>query len=264
LRARALLQTSGRAALAALLAAEAAFVIYLLGTYGRTSWTGNVEAWAEFGDNGWVPGDTAGNIAMALHVGFALVVILAGAIQLLPAVRRRAPALHRWSGRIYLSGCAIAAVSGLALVWGRDNVGDLSQDAAISLNALVLVACGAMAWRTARARAFDAHRAWAIRTFLAANGVLFFRMFIALWLLAWRRPVGFDPETFSGPFLTALAFTVYVVGPLAVFEVYRRAERGEGTAQRTAVAGLLFALAGVFIAGAAAALLVLWFPNLRA
>jgi uncharacterized membrane protein len=262
-RARSPLRTSGLALLGAVLLAQSVFVLYLLATYGRTTLAGNVAAWSQFSAKGWVLNDTIGNSAMAAHILVALTVLLAGAVQLLPVVRRRAPAVHRWSGRVYLSGCLIGAVSGLVLVWGRGTVGDLSQHIAISINALLLVACATMAWRTARARAFGVHRTWAVRTFIVAHGVLFFRLFLALWLVVFRGPVGFDPQTFSGPFLTALAFTVYVFGPLLAYESYLVADRSHGPMKRAAVSVVLSVLAVAVVAGTASAAMVLWVPRLQ-
>jgi hypothetical protein len=262
-RAPALLRRSGRLVLAALLLAQGVFAAYLLASYGRTTLAGDMAAWARLSATGWVPGDTVGNGAMAVHVGVAVLVLLAGGLQLVPVVRRRWPAVHRWSGRVYLTGCAIGAVSGLSLVWGRGTVGDRSQHMAISINAALLLGCAVMAGRTARRRAFAAHEAWAIRTMLAASGVLFFRLFLALWLLVFRAPVGFDPRTFSGPFLTTLAFTAYVFGPLGVCEGYRLAARSRHPARQRLVAGGLSVLAAACVAGTAAAALVLWGPKLR-
>lgn len=262
-RAPRVLQRCGTVLLVSVLFAQAVFLGYLLASYGRTALAGNVAAWARFSYKGWVPGDLAGNASMLLHVGVAVVMLLAGAVQVSPALRRRMPALHRWSGRVYLVGGGLGAASGLALVWGRGTVGDLSQHVAISINALLLVGCAALAWRTARARTFGAHRVWALRTFVVANGVLYFRLFLALWLLVFRAPVGFDPRTFSGPFLTALAITVYVVGPLLVLEAFIRAERSARPIMRTLTAGLLGGLSALVLAGTGAAVMVLWLPRFR-
>lgn len=262
------LRRSGYTLVGSLLFAQAVFVAYLLASYGRTTVHGNMAAWSRFSAKGWVPGDTAGNTAMALHVGGALLVLVAGVVQLLPVVRRRAPGVHRWSGRLYLAACLVGAVTGLWLVWGRGTVGDLSQHLAISINALLLLACTVMAWRTARARVFAAHRVWAIRTVVTANGVLFFRVFLALWLAIFRAPVGFDAHAFSGPFLTVLAFSVYVFGPLTVYEMYRLAEgRAEGSRQplvQTGTAAGLLLLSLLLVAGTGAAALILWLPRLGA
>ena len=36
------------------------------------------------------------------------------------------------------------------------------------------------------------------------NGVWFFWLGLLLWLMIHQQPVGFDPKTFTGPFLTFL------------------------------------------------------------
>jgi len=103
---------------------------------------------------------------------------------------------------------SLTSIAGLYMVWVRSSVGDLSQHIAISLKAVILTTSAVLAWRAARARKFTAHRRWALRAYLAANGVFFFRFGLFLWLVINRRPVGFNPKTFSGPFLTTLAFAV--------------------------------------------------------
>ena len=46
------------------------------------------------------------------------------------------------------------------------------------------------------------------------------------WLLVHGGPVGFDPETFRGPFLVFLGFGQYTL-PLLVYELYRKANENE-------------------------------------
>ena len=96
--------------------------------------------------------------------------------------------------------------------------------------------------RAARSRDYATHRQWALRTFLAAGGVYFFRLGVFLWIAAWRRPVGFDAKTFSGPFLTTLAFAVYVVVPLSVLQLYFVAQRSRTDVAPYVTAVGLFAL----------------------
>ncbi|MFZ8531235.1 hypothetical protein ACO1NH_13755, partial [Staphylococcus aureus] len=76
----------------------------------------------------------------------------------------------------------------------KGTVGDLGQHLGMSLNALLIVGFAILAWQAARTRDFPAHRRWALRLFLAVNGVWFFRVGLMLWLLVWRRPMGFDPK----------------------------------------------------------------------
>jgi hypothetical protein len=148
------------------------------------------------------------------------------------------------------------------MVWGRGAVGDMSQHIAISLNAVILITCALLAWRAARARHFAVHRQWALRAYLAANGVFFFRLGLFLWLVVNQGPAGFDPDTFSGPFLTTLAFAVYVVVPLSVLQVYFAAQRSNTTLLPRVTAAGLFAVAVLSAAGIAAASVIVWVPRM--
>ncbi|WP_395682963.1 DUF2306 domain-containing protein [Dokdonella sp.] len=237
------------------------FVAYVIGFYGRAALQGRFEAWNKVLPHGYVAGDTFGNLVVSLHLAFATVVIVGGALQLMPAVRRVAPAFHRWNGRIYLASVLLMSVGGLVMVWTRGTVGDLSQHVAISINALLIIAFAGMAFRHALARRIDLHRRWALRLFLVVGGVWFFRIGLMAWIVVNRGPVGFDPKTFAGPFLTFLAFAQYVL-PLAVLELYLRAQAGRGSLQRVAVAGGLFALTLLTAGGIVAASMIMWLPRL--
>ncbi len=257
-----MLRLSGRTLLSVLVAGQGLFAAYLVAGYGRTALTGDFAAWARLSAHGWISGDHWGNAAMLAHITVAAAILVSGGIQLLPWIRRRAPAVHRWTGRAFIVGCGVGALSGLQLVWWRGTVGDTTQHVAISINAVLVLVCGTMAWRRARERSYAAHRVWALRTYLVAGGVFYFRILLALWLVIHRRPVGFDPNTFSGPFLTALSIGVYVVGPLMLFAGYRYAERSQYVAARRFVSGLLAATGLICAAGIAAAVMVLWLPKL--
>ena len=159
----------------------------------------------------------------------------------------------------------LTSLAGLYMVWVREgsSVGDLSQHLAISLNAVILTTSAVLAWRAARAREFSVHRRWALRAYLAANGVFFFRLGLFLWLVINQGPVGFDPRTFSGPFLTTLAFAVYVVVPQALLQIYFSAQERDGVwAPRLAAYGL-FMLAVLTGAGIGSVSMILWLPAMR-
>ncbi|HJU40716.1 MAG TPA: DUF2306 domain-containing protein, partial [Tahibacter sp.] len=212
---------------------QLAFAAYVALFYGGAALRGDYAAWNKVLPHGHVAGDAFGNGVVATHLAFAVVIIVGGAIQLVPLIRRRWPRVHRWNGRAYLASAAIMALGGLVMGMTRKTVGDWTQHLAIDINALLILACAAMAWRCALARRFDAHRVWALRLFLVVGGVWFFRIGLALWLVVNRGPAGFDPQTFTGPFLTALAFAQYLV-PLAVLELYLRVRRGGSIAARWA------------------------------
>jgi hypothetical protein len=255
------LQWSAAACFGAMLTGLAAFATYLIGFYGRAATAGHPEKWNDVLQGGYVPGDSAGNAVLASHLAFGFVVTLGGVLQVLPWVRNRWPRFHRWNGRVFATSAAIASTGGLILIWTRTAAGDLSQHIAISINALLILACTGMAWRLARARRFDAHRRWALRLFLVVNGGWFFRIGLMLWIVLNQGPVGFDAKTFSGPFLTALAFAQYVV-PLALLELYFHAQAGRTPQVRLAVAGVLGASTLLVLGGSVAAAAILWLPRL--
>ncbi|KRD74825.1 DUF2306 domain-containing protein [Lysobacter sp. Root983] len=237
------------------------FVAYVLGYYGRAALQGRWQAWNGVFPRGYVAGDTAGNLVVAAHLGFACLIVVAGLLQLTPAVRRRWPAFHRWTGRAYLAMVAVMSLGGLSMILTRGSVGDLSQKLAIGLNALLMLAFAYQAYRHARARHIDLHRRWALRLFLAVSGVWFFRIGLMFWIVANQGPAGFDPASFRGPFLTFLAFAQYLL-PLAVLELYLRAQDRGGAGARIAATALLSMLTLVTAAGVGAATMLMWLPRL--
>jgi uncharacterized membrane protein len=238
------------------------FALYISVLYGGAAVRGDLLGFNRAMPKGYVPGDTIGNVTIFVHLALALLITSAGALQLVPLVRRRAPWLHRWVGRSYIVAALLISVGGLYLVWVRGTVGDVSQHIGSTLNASLIGTCGILAWRAARAREFVAHRRWAMRLFLVASGVWFFRVGLMLWLLIFRRPVGFDPKTFQGPFLTLLTFGESVV-PLLVLELYFWAQRSAGARGRMAVAVTLGVLTLATAVGIFGATMGLWLPKMR-
>lgn len=238
------------------------FAGYVAGFYGRAAWRGHPELWNKALPHGYVAGDGLFNLVLGLHLAFAFVITVGGLLQLAPTIRHALPAFHRWTGRAYLLAAAIASVGGLVMVWGRGAVGDLSQHIAISINALLILGCAAVGWKHARARRIDLHRRWALRLFLCVSGVWFFRVGLMFWIVVNRGPAGFDPNTFSGPFLTALAIGAYVVMPLSMLELYFGAQCSRFAASKFAMAGGLALLTLMMAVGVAAAAAFMWLPRL--
>lgn len=238
------------------------FSAYVAGLYGRATATGHPELWNKVMPHGYVVGDTFFNLVLGLHLTFAFVITVGGLLQLVPAIRRTAPGFHRWTGRAYLLTAAIMSLGGLAMVWGRGAVGDFPQHVAISLNALLILACAAMAWRHARAKRYDLHRPWALRLFLAVSGVWFFRVGLMFWIVLNQGPAGFDPKSFSGPALTVLAFAVYAVVPLGLLELYLRAQKSRRARTQYATAAVVVVATLAMGIGIAAATALMWLPEL--
>ena len=229
--------------------------------YSLTALRGDYHGW-KF-TNGFVPGVTRGNWAVVMHVASAAVIMLAGAVQLVPQVRNRFPMFHRWNGRIYVLSAVALSAAGVYMHWVRGSVGDISQKLGGTLNAVLIWGFAAMALRYALGRDFKTHRRWALRLFMVVSASWFYRIGLFLSLLVFKGPIGFDPVTLTGPFLTFMAFGCYLV-PLAVLEIYLRAQDHPGALRRMATAGMLFAVTLVMCAGLFAVATAIWLPQVKA
>jgi uncharacterized membrane protein len=129
------------------------FAFTVASFYASAAVRGNFEAWNRFMSHGYVAGDTIGNVTVAVHLLAAVFIVLSGAVQLVPQIRHRAPFLHRWNGRLYVLSAFTVSTAGLYMQWVRGNLGDISQNIGISLNAVLIMLCAAMALRYASARA---------------------------------------------------------------------------------------------------------------
>jgi tetratricopeptide (TPR) repeat protein len=238
------------------------FAFTVASFYGLSAAHGHWQQWNKSMTHGYTPGHPMGNLAVVIHLTSAVVILLSGAIQLIPQVRRRAPVFHRWNGRIYFVTAFAISIAGLYMLWFRGTVGDLSQHLGQSLDAILIMLCAAMALRYALARDFKTHRRWALRLFMVVSASLFIRAGLFLSLVLNRGAFGFNAATFSGPFLTFLSFGQYLV-PLAVLEIYLRTQDRAGAAGRLAMAASLFVLTVVMGAGIAAATTLAFLPNIK-
>jgi tetratricopeptide (TPR) repeat protein len=240
-----------------------AFAFTIASFYGLTALRGNVQAWNKFLLRGYVAGATMDNAALVVHILFATLISVAGALQLIPHIRNRFPAFHRWNGRIYLLAAFTQGVTGLYLIMsGRKFPGGVLQYVALWISAILILLCAVMALRYALARDFKTHRRWALRLFLVASGSWFFRVGFFLTILLFG-PIGFDPVTFSGPLPIFWTFAEYLL-PLAVLELYLRAQDRTGSLRRVATAGVLFVFTLAMGAGIFAAAMAVWVPRIKA
>ena len=240
-----------------------AFAFSVAAFYGLTALRGDFQAWNKVLAHGYEAGAKMGNAALAGHIIFATLINIAGALQLIPGLRNRFPAFHRWNGRLFVLGAFTQAITGIYLtVSGRRIVGDITQHTISVLGALLIMFCAAVALRYAMARDFTTHRRWALRLFLVASASWFFRLGFFLTLVVFG-PVGFDPTTFSGPLLTFWSLAQYLL-PLGALELYFFAESHPGAARRMATAGVLFVLTLMMGAGIAAVGMANWVPRVKA
>lgn len=234
------------------------FLIFILAFYYPSTLTGHYSEWnTKPLIKGFVAGDFAGNLAFASHVLLAAVITGAGLVQLIPVIRRRWPAVHRWNGRIYLVTALLLAAGGLGMVWVRGSYMNIAGAIGITIDAALVFGCAAMAWREAGARRFALHRRWALRTFVVASAVWFMRVGYMAWAIA-TGGAGIG-EAMDGPFDLFIAFGNSLV-PLAVLELYLLAESRGRANGRYAMAGLLSVCGLIIAGGSIGAWLVMWSP----
>ncbi|KZD02866.1 DUF2306 domain-containing protein [Oceanibaculum pacificum] len=116
--------------------------------------------------NPWLP----------VHVAAAATALLVGAFQFLGGVRRRWPALHRWTGRVYVFACLVGAVSGFVLALGT-TTGPVATAGFGTLSVAWLITT-LLGWRRATQRRFAAHRAWMIRSWWLTFAAVTLRIYL--------------------------------------------------------------------------------------
>jgi uncharacterized membrane protein len=240
-----------------------AFALNVAIFYSLTALRGGFQAWNKSLLTGYAPGATMSNSALIGHILFATIISIAGALQLVPQVRNRFPVFHRWNGRLYVVAAITQGLTGLYLsIFGKNIPTGLVQHIGLWISGVLLIFCAVMALKFAVARDFKTHRRWALRLFLVASGSWFFRVGFTLTVLVFG-PIGFEPTTFRGPLPAFWTFAEYLL-PLAVLELYFRAQEQPGALRRMAMAGVLFALTLAMGAGIFAITAGQWVPNVKA
>ena len=249
------LNTAARLWFGVALIGQWAFVYYIANFYGPSTLSGDFHAWSRNTNlvKGYVAGDTAGNVFFGAHALLAAVIAFGGALQLVPRIRARAMIVHRWNGRLFMLTALGVAFSGLYLIWVRGSSPTFLGAMATSLNAVLIIAGVALAWRAALIRDITAHRRWALRAYLVANGQWFFRVGVFAMALLAPRLVN--------------AFFVWwgfgcTLAPLAVLELYLLARDRGGPGGRLAMAGGLAALSVLTALGVIGVYLAMWRPLL--
>jgi hypothetical protein len=238
---------------------QLAFIGFILAFYGVRTATGDFAGWNDKPlIDGYKEGDDAGNIVFAVHVLLASVVTLAGLMQMVPVVRRRWPPVHRWTGRVFLSIGGFMALSGVWLAVVRGTYLSTISNVAILINAVLILAFGALAWRAAIRRRLDRHRLWAMRTFMVVSGVWFLRVGLMGWVVLNRGPVGMN-ETMSGPADIVLTFGSYLI-PLSLLELWFAAGRSRLAVAKVAAAAVMLVASLYTAVGVFGTVVLMWAP----
>jgi uncharacterized membrane protein len=117
------------------------------------------------------------------HIFGGAIALIVGAFQFMPGLRERAPVVHRWAGRVYLIlGVGVGGISALIAAPGARS--GLGGAIGLSLLAVLWLWTGAMAYRAARLRNFEAHREWMTRNYALTFAAVTLRLWLGLLILA--------------------------------------------------------------------------------
>ncbi len=115
-----------------------------------------------------------------LHIAGAATALLIGPFQLLPWVRRRFPAAHRITGRVYVVGCLAGGAGGFVAAFGS-TAGPIATGG-FAILALVWIWVNVKGWRAALARRFPDHRQWMLRSISLTFAAVTLRLYLAIGL----------------------------------------------------------------------------------
>jgi hypothetical protein len=106
------------------------------------------------------PGEVLG---MRLHALGGIFALILGPLQFLSVIRRKAPAIHRWTGRAYLLFVAVGSAG--AFILALNPMGGAVTKFAFFMLAALWVFTTGMALISALRRDFASHRRWMIRSY---------------------------------------------------------------------------------------------------
>ena len=213
------------------------FGLYILVFFFIALVKGNAVQWNDSLPGLFDTGTPEATAGIGLHFAGGGIILVLGCVQLLASVRTRFPAVHRWIGRIYVTAAALTALGGLVFIVQKGTIGGLVMDIAFAGYGVLMLVAAIQAFRHARARRIEQHRAWAIRLFALAIGSWLYRMDYGFWFL-FTGGLGHTGD-FQGPFDYFMDFFFYLPNLMVAELFIRRVQIGQHVALRWASASML-------------------------
>lgn len=115
-------------------------------------------------------------VPLIAHIAGGMLALLTGPVQFVRRLRDRAPAVHRWTGRMYLVGVGVGGLGGLAMA--RLAYGGPAARLGFAALAVAWLYATWMAYRRIRRGDVASHRRWMVRSF----ALTFAAPMLRLWL----------------------------------------------------------------------------------
>jgi hypothetical protein len=226
---------------------SAIFGAYILAYYGGAIPAGTMEQWNASLPALYEPHTPVASFGMGLHFFAGATLLLLGPIQLIGAVRRKAPAVHHWIGRLYALAAVSAGVGGLIFISLKGTVGGVMMNVAFAAYGALMVLAAVQTVRHAMARRIDVHRAWAIRLFALAIGSWLYRIGYGLFFAIGGAENPGHTTDFTGWYDHIMNWAFFVP-PLIVAEMFIRARRSQATTAGRMGATVTLGFGALFIA----------------
>jgi hypothetical protein len=121
-------------------------------------------------------------LGLEIHITASALAMLLGPFQFLKLLRSRFPAVHRWTGRIYVSACLVGGVAGATVA--LYSAGGLPAGLGFLSLAILWLASTAMAWISAMRRDFGSHERWMIRSFALTLAAVTLRLYLPVSIIS--------------------------------------------------------------------------------
>jgi Predicted membrane protein (DUF2306) len=184
------------------------FALYIFARYIGAIGDGRLGDWNRDLPRLYEPHMPVATAGIGIHFVGGAILLLLGPLQFVRLIRDRAPAMHRWIGRIYATAALLTGLGGLAFIALKGTIGGTLMNVGFGLYGALTVLAALMAPICAWRRQFAAHRAWAIRLFALVIGSWLFRMGYAFWE-SLTGPLG-HTANFDGPFDVFMAFFFFI------------------------------------------------------
>lgn len=207
---------------------SAIFGAYILAYYGGAIPAGTMEQWNATLPALYEPHTPVASFGMGLHFFAGATLLLLGPIQLIGAVRRNAPRVHHWIGRLYALAAFSAGVGGLIFIGLKGTVGGVMMNVAFAAYGALMVLAAVQTVRHAMARRIEIHRAWAIRLYALAIGSWLYRIGYGFFFAIMGAEDPGHTEQFTGWFDYVMDWAFFVP-PLIIAEMFIRARRSQAS-----------------------------------
>lgn len=201
------------------------FGLYIIAFYAASLYAGNGARWNEMLPGLYSKEAAAPTLGIGLHFAMGGIILVLGSIQLIDKLRNKFPAFHRWTGRIYVVACMLAAVGGLVFIFTTGTIGGTIMNIGFGLYGILMLVAAVLTWRYAAIKQMDLHRAWALRLYALAIGSWLYRMDYGFWFQL-ANGIGHG-HNFSGPFDHIMAFFFYIPNLLVAELFIRRNQTGK-------------------------------------